>query len=259
MSYGLQISASGVFTAMYRQDVYANNLANLDTVGFKPDIPQSLARRDVRHEDGVFNLPSNSMLEKLGAGALMSPNRVSFKQGSLRQTGNSLDVAIQGDGFFAVREETDREGKLVRLTRDGRFSRSAQGLLVMSGTGFPVLDTQGETIALPSEGQVRIDSAGRILHNNREVAAIQVVEFPDNARLTKLGHSLFGAPNDAMTNKTVATGLVQQFAVEDSGTDEVETIMRMTAASRDVDSHVAMIQQHDRLLDRAINTFGRVT
>src|SRR5881396_1878551 len=118
MSYGLQISASGVMTSLFAQDVYANNLANIDTPGFKADIPSIMPRQAVRQEDGLPFLPSNKLLERLGGGVLLNPNRVDFTQGSFKDTGNPLDLAISGDGFFVVRDETDKQTERVRLTRD---------------------------------------------------------------------------------------------------------------------------------------------
>src|SRR4051812_42884899 len=75
MSYGLQISASGVMTSLYAQDVYANNLANMDTPGFKPEIPSIMPRLAVRQEDHLPFMPSNALLERLGGGALLEPHQ----------------------------------------------------------------------------------------------------------------------------------------------------------------------------------------
>ncbi len=257
MSYGLQISASGVMTAMFRQDVFANNLANMDTAGFKPDVPTSRPRDAVRQEDGLMHLPSNALLERLGAGALLNPNRVSFAQGALKESNNPLDLAIQGDGFFVVRQIADTGGDSKRLTRDGRFTRNSEGLLVTAAGGLPVMDRGGNTITL-GPGTVSIDGDGSIRQNNEIVAQLQVVEPPDTSALRKEGHSLFAGSSEVMASLKTATGSVRSGAFEDSAADEIKSLMQMTSASREVDANVAMIQQHDRMLDRAINVLGRV-
>jgi flagellar basal body rod protein FlgG len=258
MSYGLQISASGVMTSMYRQDVFANNLANMDTVGFKPDAPSSRPRDAVRQEDGLMHLPSNALLERLGAGALLNPNRVSFAQGALKESNNPLDMAIQGDGFFVVRQIADTGGDANRLTRDGRFTRNPDGQLVTAAGGLPVMDRGGNAITL-GPGAVSVDGDGSIRQNNQIVAQLQVVEPADPSQLRKQGHSLFMGSSEVMASLKTATGSVRSGSIEDSAADEIRALMQMTSASREVDANVAMIQQHDRMLDRAINVLGRVS
>lgn len=253
MSYGLQISASGVFAALYRQDVHANNLANLDTPGFKVDVPTTRPRAGVREEDGVWNLPSNRMLERLGAGSMLNANSISFAQGSLRTTGNSLDVGIEGDGFFAV-----KDGEHTRLTRDGRFTRDAQGLLVSAAGGQQVLGEDGRPIQVPS-GTVTIDGNGTVRVNGQTTARLKFVDVADRGGLTKAGDGMFAVEDAALRAAVPANGRIKQFAIEESSVDEVAAIMRMTSASRDVEANTSMIREHDRLLDRAINTLGRVT
>ncbi len=257
MSYGLQISASGAMTAMYRQDVLANNLANMNTVGFKPDVPSTRARQAVRQEDGLPGLPSDPLLEKLGAGTLLNPNRVSLAQGPVQITGNPLDVAIQGDGFFVVKDENSPTGE--RLTRDGRFIRSNDGTLAMASTGLAVLDTGGRPIRLDDRGKVRIDADGTVSQNAQQVAKLRLVDVPQRGSLRKVGASMFDVPPGQADGPTPATGTLRQGAVEGSGVDEIRTLMSITETGREVDANIAMIQRHDRLLDRAINTLGRVT
>ncbi|NUQ69032.1 MAG: flagellar hook basal-body protein [Phycisphaerales bacterium] len=258
MSYGLQLSAAGVLTSMYRMDVYANNLANTDTVGFKADIPAALTRKPVTEEDADAGmLPSNKMLERLGGGTLAFPTATSHTQASLRSTGNDLDLAIQGDGFFVTRDVADAGGDALRFTRDGRFTRNADGLLVMATTGMPVLDVSGNSIKLPN-GKVTVDADGTIRHGQAAVARVQITDVPDRSRLRKQGHSLFTAPADAMSSRFAATGSIRQNHIEESGVDEVRTLLNVTSAARDIESNLAMIQQHDRLMERAIAVLGRV-
>lgn len=259
MDYGLYISATGALSAMYRQDVHSNNLANLDTVGFKADLPLAKQRSAERQDSEGNLIESNELLERLGAGVNLAPNRTSFAQGSLRSTGAPLDVGIQGDGFFVVRDPnaTTEDGG-VRLTRDGRFFRSREGKLVNS-SGLPVLDESGSPISIPSTGKITIDAKGLIRSGNVAIAMMRVVSLPDTGELVKEGASLFRAPPGAIDDAKPATGMVRQGHVEESSVDEVSTIMRITSASRDAESNFGMIAQADRLNDRLINTFGRVS
>jgi flagellar basal-body rod protein FlgF len=256
VSYGLQISASGVAAALYRQDVFANNLANIDTAGFKPDVPSARPRQAVREEDGVFDLPSNALLERLGGGVLLNANRVSMKQGALRQTGGPLDVGFQGRGFLVVGGAAD-QGEVL-LTRDGRLARSAEGVLVLASSGAAVLDDSGSEIRLAATGPVTIDGDGTVVQNGAPLGRLGLVDVPPGVALTKLGQSLFraGVPADSLTP---AAGRLSQGAYEESASDEVASLMQVTAAGREVETNLAAMMQHDRLMDRAINTVGRVT
>lgn len=258
MNYGVQLSASGVLTSLYRQDVLSNNLANMDTVGYKPDIASTRQRDPATVEDGLFGMPSNRLLEKLGAGAMMAKNLTEFAQGSLDVTGNPLDVAIQGEGFFVVRDETDTGKDKLRVTRDGRMALDGNGRLVTATTGMPFLDRKSRPIQLRRDRPVKIDGNGTISQDGQEVAQMDLIDVPDRSVLVKRGHSLFTAPAEALSSSVLATGNIRQASIERSAVDEVETIMQITAAGRDVDANMSMIAQHDRLTDRLINTFGRV-
>jgi flagellar basal-body rod protein FlgF len=255
----MQISASGVLTSMYRLDVHANNLSNLDTVGYKPDVAATRQRPAVAEEDGVGFLPSNALLERLGGGILMAPNRVSFSQGPLEQTGNPLDLAIDGEGFFMLRDEANKSSDRVRLTRDGRFTRDPSGQVVSASSGMPVLDAQNRPIVIPQGPQPTIGTDGVIRQGQIEIARIGVVKVPDQSKLAKIGNGMFRAPAEAFSGRSQSTASVRQGFVEQSGVNEMQALLSATSAARDVETNIGMIQQQDRMLDRAINSLGRVT
>src|SRR3954469_11718253 len=117
MIYGLYLSATGVMTSSYRQDVIANNLANSETVGFKRDLALFQERRTEAQSGSNHSCWSNPDLENLGGGLLATPTAVDDKQGELEPTGNNLDVAILGRGYFSV--DAGARGRM--LTRDGQF------------------------------------------------------------------------------------------------------------------------------------------
>lgn len=245
--------------AMYRQDVFSNNLANMNTPGFKPDSASTYARDAVRPEDGVWHLPSNAMLEKLGGGVMLNANRVSFAQGGSRVTGNDLDVAIEGEGFFMVQDSSDRGASTVRLTRDGRFTRNSDGELVMATTGMRVLSDASQPIAVPGTGKVKIDGDGTLSVNGTQIAKLALVTVPEKESLLKQGHSLFLADSSKLGGRKTLAGTIRQGSLEESGVDEVRALMQMTSASREVDANVDMMKAHDRMLERAIASLGRTS
>ncbi|MBL8760210.1 MAG: flagellar hook-basal body protein [Phycisphaerae bacterium] len=257
MNYGMEISASGALSALYRQDVLANNLANAQTVGFKPDVPTSRFRAAAREEDGLYSLASNAMLEKLGAGNMAAPNRISFSQGALDRTDEPLDLAIQGDGFFVVRDSNDAANP-IRVTRDGRLARSAGGQLVMAVSGLPVLDPAGNSINLRGTGEIKIDGAGVVTQGGQEAGRIHLLHIPDPWRMGKQGNSLFIPPTNAVLSRTPGTGTIRQGHVEQSSVDSVKALMDVAGAGREVEANIAMIRSQDRMMDRAINALGRV-
>src|SRR4051812_37307814 len=131
MLYGLYQSAAGIQSSSYRQDVIANNIANAETAGFKRDIAlfdQRLTEAQTRR--GAPGSDTNSLLENLGGGLLAHPTLVDTRQGDLEPTGNPLDVAIEGKGFFLVKNTKGEKF----LTRNGQFSTDRVGNLILANT-----------------------------------------------------------------------------------------------------------------------------
>ncbi len=254
MNYGIQISASGALASLHQQDALTGNLANLNTAGFKPILAGTVFRQAVRQEDGVFNLPSNELLEKLGAGVLSAPNRVNFAQGAIEITGQDLDVAIQGEGFFMV----DFEGSPA-LSRDGRFTIDDRGMLVQSTTGRPVLDPDQNPIFIdPTQGPIVIHSDGLITQRDLAIGQLGLADVPDRSILKKHGKGLFVSQTGSPLTLIDGAGLMTQGAIESSGVDEIDAIMRIQGAARAAQSNIGMIDMQNRMLDRTINTFARL-
>lgn len=258
MNYGLYISATGATAAMYRQDVLGGNLANMDTVGFKPVVATARQRDAARVEDGVWNLPSDRLLERLGAGVHLAANRLSFEQGPIQPTGNSLDLAIRGDGFFLVRGEGESATERLRLSRDGRMTLDSRARLVRVADGLPVLDPNGREIRLPEAREYVVQPDGVILADGEPAGRIGIVDVPDRSQLTPEGHSLLRPTPEAIANSAPATGRVEQGAIEASAVDEIDTLMKLTAASRAAQGNLRMLAMHDQLMDSAINRLGRI-
>ncbi len=259
MNYAYQIGSAGVISAMFRQDVASNNLANIQTVGFKPDDVFTIPRQAARQEDQLHTLPSNELLERLGAGVLLSPNRTSFRQGNLTQTKNPFDIAIQGEGFLTVSVSASASGDHIRLTRDGRMTLDARGRLVSAATGHPILDDTGRPILLRRELGVDIDADGTIRQGNAPVAKLGFIDVPDRSTLRKAGENLFAAPPAAIASKTAPTGSIVQYTIEESGVDPIRAMMSVQTAANQVGTSVRIMQIADEMMNRAISTLGRVS
>ncbi len=259
MNYGMHISSSGALTSMARMDTLTNNLANVNTVGFKPQTPYSRQRDVVRVEDNLPHMDSNPLLERLGAGVQLAPTRIDFTQGSLQNSGNPLDVAFSGEGFLTVEGENSGDTAVFNLTRDGRLALDSTGRLVMSSSGRPVLDTGNNPILLSDDANIRISTDGTITQDGNEIAKLKLVDVPDKTKLQKAGQGMYTMHADALANLTAATGALKQGMVESSGVDEIKSLMQVQSAASDVRANLAMIGYHDTLMDSAINRLGRVS
>lgn len=257
MNYGMHLSASGALSSLYRMDVLGNNLSNISTVGFKPELAMARQRQAARAEDGLDWLPSNRMLERLGGGVMNAPNQVSFGQGPLQTTGNPLDLAIQGDGFFVMRDIEGAEGERFVLTRDGRFTRDMRGRLISSTTGMPVMDSTNRAITLDGAGEIVIGPDGVIRQDGQKVAQLALVALDDLSRMRKSAPGTFIAPADVMGRRKQAPGQVKQHTVEGAAVDPIRAMLSVTDAGRAAEANFGMIQSHDRIMDRAINGLGR--
>ncbi len=254
MDYGLQISASGALAGIHRQDALTNNLANANTVGFKPILTGTMHRLAARQEDNLPYLASDALLEKLGGGVLSAQTRINFAQGALETSDSQWDMAIQGDGFFVVGDASNPS-----LTRDGRFAVNAEGELVMASTGLPVLSIDNSPIHIDiTQGEILVQSDGTIVQGGIPINQIQISDVPDRSILTKRGAGLFGSPSGTPLSLIEATGSLNQYMLEGSGVNEIDALMQIQSASRAAKSNIGMIDLQNRLIERAINTFGRI-
>ncbi|MBI5521255.1 MAG: flagellar hook-basal body protein [Desulfarculus sp.] len=213
----------------HNMDIISNNLANVNTTGFKADRPvfSEVLSREVRSV---------------------------HSQGSINPTDNVLDVAIGGEGFFRV--QTD---KGIRLTRDGSFKMLANGTLVNS-QGLKVLGAGGSPITLnPLGGQVSIDPKGNITQGTEQVGTLEVVDAADKKALLKEGANLFGTEDGKTPATTTAKDYtLTQGAVETSNVDVVAEMVQMIASFRSFESFQKVMQTVQDIDSKAINQVGRV-
>lgn len=257
MNYGLYLSASGALTNLYRQDVYANNLANVETTGFRPDVPTVLARDPEAWSATADPDVSNELLDRLGGGVWAGPQRVSLTVAALEETGRPLDAALtQPNAFFQVAVPGAGGEIEVLLTRDGRFLPDAEGYL-STQSGHRVLDDADRPIPLPVGAVLRIDDTGRVLADGRPVARLGISAAADPSLLFKRGSNLL-ALTDPAARVPLDTVQVHGGAIETSGADPIATMMRLGEATKAATANLEMIRYHDLMLDRAVNTLGRI-
>ena len=231
---GYYAAFTGLMARMQALDSAANNLANTGTNGFRAE--KEYFRNTVTGPDAL-NSQLNTAVNNFG---VLGGNRVDLNQGQLTATGNPLDVAIEGQGFFQVR----RADGTILYTRDGSFQRSAKGLLVNS-QGQPVLDTRKKpykTISLPT-GPVTIAADGTVSVAGAVVGYISIVSFPAGTQLTPGGTGQYTAP--ATTTRQAATGSLHQGVLESSNQDVVRGTLQLI-----------LVQRQAEMMQKALSVFG---
>ena len=251
MLYGLYLSATGVITSSHRQDVVANNLANSESAGFKRDVAtfqERLTEAAARRRPDL----TNPLLEKLGGGTLVSPTTFDRRQGELDPTGNPLDVAIEGDGFFAV---TDRGES--RLTRNGQFAVDRKGRLILSnGEGQAVLDPMGKPIQLEPGLPTTIAQDGTITQAGKPVGRVGVFDVENPAALLKRGGTLLAHPGQSLV---AGRGSLRSEFVERANIDPATELADLMATQRQLEANANMIRYQDQTLGRLVNEVGKIS
>jgi flagellar basal-body rod protein FlgG len=236
MLEGLYSAAAGMQAQQQRIDTVANDLANVNTNGYKKS---RVAFRDLLYvRDASGNVQS-------GAGAAATTIGRSFGQGAIRETGNQLDLAIEDGGFLQVR----RADGTTALTRDGALKLDLRGRLTTARG-----DLLQPAVTVPAgtkESDVQIASDGTVSANNRPVGQIRIMTVRSPQALDSVGDNLF-RPTAASGAATVsAGGRLTQGAVEASNVDVADSMTEMIDAQRSFQLASKAIQMQDQLLQIA--------
>jgi flagellar basal-body rod protein FlgF len=225
MERGLYIAASGMVSEMARQDLIANDLANASTAGYKSDRAVQSSFGDLL----LRNTQTGQTIGPLGEGSRIERQVTDLSAAPLKQTGEDLDFAIEGDGFFAVQSPQG-----VRYTRNGQFTAAANGRLV-DQLGNAVLNQNGQPITIGADGKVPAANVGVFAVNNAR----------------KAGDNFFtGAAGGR------GPGQVRSGALEGSGADPVKAMTDMIASLRAFESGQKVITTIDSTLQKASSQVG---
>jgi len=226
----------------------AQNLAQSSNPGYK----KALASFEGVAE-GKVGFASSTGAARLRDVVAVSPEHsVSFEQGAIAPTGNELEFAIEGPGFFRL--QTPEGGEV--YTRDGQFKLSEQGELV-SKQGYRVLSEGGAPIALiPGNGRVKATSDGALLQGGQRIGALGVVDIEDKSALVRT-HGGFAIPEtDPTRPEAVRDPVVRQGALEQSNVSMVGEMVNLVNVSRAHQINQRVVQQMDDLLGQAIRSMG---
>jgi flagellar basal-body rod protein FlgG len=228
MDSGLYIAASGMLTEMVRQEQISNELANVNTPGYKADRSTQAGFGELL----LQNTQTGASVGRLSLGAEIAETTTDLAPAGLHETGEALDFGIEGEGFFAVRTEAG-----VRYTRNGQFTTDAEGNLT-DQFGDPVLGANGAPVKLRADGTVREGDIGVF-----EVAGAE-----------KQGENLYTGNVTGQAAGKVRAGYLEESAVNPS-----QTMVQLISSFRSLEADQKSIQTIDETLSESAGSVGAIS
>ena len=269
MVRSLWTAATGMIAQQTNVDTIANNLANVNTNGYKAEVAEfkSLLYQELQTKTTTANGENKPISAQVGLGVRNSSITSVFTQGSLLASDSDTAFAIEGKGFFAVRGQ---DGE-VYYTRNGNFGFSlgnGGGLVLANSDGLPVLDTTGRAITLPNQyvaSKIKVTGDGQLCYPDEENnlqpigITIGVYQFSNPAGLEKQGDTLYGvtaasgaALNEATNNNLDKSRIVQGY-LEGSGVQVATEMVNMIVAQRAYEMNSKAITTSDEMMQIANN------
>jgi flagellar basal-body rod protein FlgF len=249
MPYGLYISAEGAHAQTRRLEVLANNLANVDTVGFKRELAIFQARYAEATARGQ-DTPGSGSINDLGGGVWVPQTKTDFSPGTLKRTNVPTDVAIEGEGFFVV-----QKGDATYLTRAGDFHLNQRGELVTQQE-YPVMNDTGTPVVIdPAGGPWHVSPTGTVRQRGmiQNLALVKPASLGD---LAKAGENLFRPLAEAQpvpaAERRVASGFLEM-----SGVQPTTEMVELIETSRAIEANVNMMQTQDQMLSGLVTRLMR--
>lgn len=247
MIKGIYASAIGMIPNKLKIEIIANNLANIDTTGFKKD-------------DIFIRILENAVLDINKSGGdelsgLLITKYTSFEQGNLKQTGNPFDLALNGKGFFVIQTPNG-----LRYTRNGSFTIAEDGTIVNSN-GHALIGSNG-AIKFPDitkleNLEIKITKNGEIYVGDRLIDKIRVVWFEDLSKLKKEESNYFFVDESSGEVELAKEFEIFQGFLEGSNVNPIEEMVKMIEASRIYEANYKMVQHQDETLTK-INEAGKL-
>ncbi len=257
MVKGLYTAYTGMLNEQNRMDTLSNNLANVNTTGFKKEGATSRAFRDVL----AYEIKDKSefyLSKKMGVmhpGVTIGENYTNYSEGAFKVTDNTFDFALTSPGFFEV-EFTDKQGNTsMKYTRDGSFTLNKEGYLVTKDGDY-VMSADGNRIQLDPVVEANINQMGQIFQEDNLVAQIGVTDFEDYNYLEKYGENFFQPVEGAVQQESdsrVLSGYLEQ-----SNVNVVTEMVEMIAVQRQYEANQKVIRTMDDSLRVAVNDLGKL-
>lgn len=258
MLKGLYTAYSGMVNEQNRMDVLTNNLANAATTGYKKEGSTSRAFKDVLAYKIKDSSEAPDIARRIGGmnmGVKIGENYTDYAQGSFRITDNACDMAISGEGFFAVQFTNKAGVTSTKYTRDGGFTLNKEGYLVTKDGDY-VLGTDGNPVKLDPMQDILVEQDGTISQGGTRVAQVQVTDFEDYNYLEHYGENYY-QPVEGATEQP-ANAKVYSGYLEASNVQVVSEMVQMISVTRAYETNQKIIQTYDGSLDIAVNQLGKL-
>jgi flagellar basal-body rod protein FlgF len=242
----MYISAEGAAAQAQRLEVIANNMANVDTAGFKQDVPTFQARFAEAIQKGQAQSGDQS-INDIGGGVKVMNVATDYSMGELKRTGNDLDLAINGKGFFHIKGDDGKQ----YLTRAGDFATDTDGRLVTQNGHRPVLDQSGGEIQLALNTPWTMSPDG-FINQAGTIHAIGMSQPDSMDEMQKVGKNLF-KPTGTIKPLELSERNVRQGFLEMSGASPVRQMMAMIETTRAFEANSRMIQNQDSITGTLIS------
>jgi flagellar basal-body rod protein FlgG len=254
MVRGLYTAYTGMAAQQKRMDIISNNLANVNTTGFKKDgVVFETFKEAYMYK---VNDPEETGTEKIGTtnfGVRIGENYTNFEQGSFEQTGDQYNLALEGDGMFVVGRYDDSGVITEKYTRDGCFGLNSEGKLV-TRDGYFVIGENGPIVI--DEDDVYINENGNIESSGELIDKIKIVDFENTDTLKKTGNNLFESTDSTIEKEF--SGKVLQGFVETSNVETVNEMVNMIDVLRTYESNEKVLSTIDDTLSKAVNDVGEI-
>ncbi|MCL2253823.1 MAG: flagellar basal-body rod protein FlgF [Lachnospiraceae bacterium] len=259
MVKGLYAAYTGMMHQQNRMDVLTNNLANVNTNGYKKEGTTSQSFSTMythKLKDASENSRLSRYIGNNNPGVKIGEGYTDFSQGPLKTTNNPYDFALTDKGFFAI-EYMNKSGEIsTKYTRDGNFTLTNNGTLVTQDGDF-VLDNNGRHITIdPMILDTAINTSGEIIQNGAVVARIQVTDFENYDYLKHFGENMYEAIEGAV--ETAAPAEVYAGHLETANVSVVSEMVNMISVQRAYDTNQKVITTIDDALNIAVNQLGRL-
>ena len=242
----MYISAEGAAAQAQRLDVIANNMANVDTAGFKQDVPMFQARFAEAIQKGLA-VPGTGSINDIGGGVKIIDVQTDFSPGELKRTGSEFDFAINGDGFFHVQGDDGKQ----YLSRAGAFQLDNLGNLVTQNGNHPVLDQDGTPITLLPGLPFSVSQDGFISQDGT-FFALGMSQPESLDEMVKVGSNMW-QPMGAVNPLELRDRNIRQGFLEVSGANSVRQMMAMIETTRAFEANTRMVQNQDSVTGTLIS------
>lgn len=257
MVRGLYTAYTGMINEQKRLDIISNNLANSATIGYKEEQVSSRAFKEmlaykIKDRSNAF---VDTTIGTMSLGVKIGETYVNWDQGSLRQTENTYDLAIQGSGLFTVRVTNSAGEDRICYTRNGVFQCTRDGYIVDNEGNH--LQASGGDLQVPVDAaKIVIDGSGAVYADDVYIDTIQITDFEDYDYLLQYGDNFYITVDGATTKPAVYS--IEQGYTEQSNVNVIDQMVDMITITRAYEAGQKMIQTQDNLMNRSVNEVGKL-